>query len=298
MIGSAGYIAPRHFEAIRAVGGELVAVMDPHDTMGKVDAYFPQAKLFTDSDEFFAFIESENKGDRRIDYLVVCTPNHLHREHVVAGLAAGSAVICEKPLCINEEELASIRQHSEQTRLPVYTIMQLRFHSEVLRLKELVEQALIEHQFDVKLSYFTPRGQWYNASWKSNPSKSGGILMNIGIHLFDLMAWIFGEPIQTNLVENQPRFAEGTLKTNKAKIHWQLGIDLPGVTNNVQANEPIRLLEVDEEVFDLSVYDKNLHTTSYESILMGNGFSIDDASLGLSTLFQVQQSTKQNLLKL
>lgn len=268
--------------------------MDPHDAMGKVDAYFPLAKFFTDSDEFFAFLRASNKGNQKIDYLVVCTPNHLHTEHVVAGLTAGSAVICEKPLCLDAEELALIKEHSQLTGLPVYTIMQLRFNNEVLRLKELVEQAPKNHRFDVKLSYFTPRGQWYDASWKSDPSKSGGILMNIGIHLFDLMAWIFGKPSQTQLIENQPRFAEGKLDTAKAKIHWKLGIDLPGGSGNtIQTTEPIRLLEVDGDFFDLSIYEKNLHTTSYEAILAGNGFNINDASLGLNTPFQVQQPTKR-----
>ena len=183
MIGAAGYIAPRHFEAIKAVGGDLLAVMDLHDALGKVDAYFPRAKHFTQEGTFFQFVADCNNNTPKIDYLVVCTPNHLHHRHVISGLGAGAAVICEKPLCLTPEELLQIQQQSDVHNLPVYTLMQLRFHEEVLRLKQDVD-ARPDHCFEVEVSYFTPRGAWYDTSWKADRDKSGGIRMNLGIHLF------------------------------------------------------------------------------------------------------------------
>ena len=289
LIGAAGYIAPRHFEAIKAVGGDLLAVMDLHDALGKVDAYFPDAKLFTEEEAFFQFIVDQNTTARKIDYLVVCTPNHLHHRHVLAGLAAGTAIICEKPLCLTAEELMDIQQQSDHHHLPVYALMQLRFHEEVLRLKKDVD-AKPDHCFRVEVSYFTPRGAWYDTSWKADPQKSGGIRMNLGIHLFDLMSWIFGEPQETRLVQDRPRYAEGYLSSSRAHIHWKLGLDLPGAESGVQATEPIRVIEVEGNTYDLSIYNTDLHTQSYHAILAGKGFIIDDASLPLQLHFKIKSA--------
>ncbi len=286
LIGAAGYIAPRHFEAIRAVGGDLLAVMDLHDALGKVDTYFPGARLFTEEEAFFGFIADQNRTDEKIDYLVVCTPNHLHHRHVVSGLAAGTSIICEKPLCLSAEELLDIQRQSDHYRLPVYTLMQLRFHEEVLRLKQDVD-ARPDHCFQVDVSYFTPRGAWYDTSWKADPQKSGGIRMNLGIHLFDLMRWIFGEPQETRLVQDQPRYAEGYLSSARAHIHWKLGLDLPGAKTGVQATEPIRLIGVEGNTYDLSIYNTDLHTQSYHAILTGKGFTLNDASLPLQMHFKI-----------
>lgn len=271
------------------MGGELVAVMDPHDAMGIVDAYFPGAKLFTDEHRFFEWINRQNQSEQSIDYLVVCTPNHLHHRHIVAGLIAGSAIICEKPLCLTAEELLDIGRQSDLHRLPVYTIMQLRFHEEVLRLKQEAD-AKPDHRFQVQVSYFTPRGAWYDTSWKADRQKSGGIRMNLGIHLFDLMTWIFGEPLETRLAQDQPRYAEGYITTSRAQIHWKLGIDLPGTEKGVQATAPIRLIEVDGKPYDLSVYSTDLHAYSYREILAGRGFNLNEAILPLRLHFKLSET--------
>lgn len=269
--------------------------MDLHDALGKLDGFFPRAQFFTTESSFFGYLADQNNDARSVDYLVVCTPNHLHEKHVLAGLSAGSAVICEKPLCMTQEELRHITARSTETGLPVYTIMQLRFHEEVMRLKKFVDSQSADHLFNVKLSYFTPRGAWYDSSWKSDSEKSGGILMNIGIHLFDLMAWIFGEPTKTEMIQNEHRYAEGILRSANASIHWKLGIDLPGTDGSVQTTQPIRLIEVNNELFDLSVYSADLHTKSYRAILNGTGFGISDAEIGLKTLFELETLSIENI---
>ena len=47
LIGAAGYIAPRHLKAIAATGNQLVAAMDPSDSVGIMDSHFPEADFFT-----------------------------------------------------------------------------------------------------------------------------------------------------------------------------------------------------------------------------------------------------------
>ena len=52
LIGAAGYIAPRHLNAIRETGNRLVAAYDPHDSVGILDSYFPDAAFFTEFERF------------------------------------------------------------------------------------------------------------------------------------------------------------------------------------------------------------------------------------------------------
>lgn len=90
LIGVAGYIARRHLEAIRDVGGTLTACHDVTDSVGILDSYFPDARFFTDSVEFEDFLSRE---PNRPDYFAVCTPNDLHAAHAALGLRIGADVI-------------------------------------------------------------------------------------------------------------------------------------------------------------------------------------------------------------
>lgn len=93
IVGMAGYIAPRHLDAIKNSECDLVAAHDVADSVGIMDRYFPHADFTTDADKFAGILKHGN-----IDYLTVCTPNYLHCRHSILGLRNGMNVICEKPL--------------------------------------------------------------------------------------------------------------------------------------------------------------------------------------------------------
>ena len=79
IIGAAGYIAPRHMRAIKATGNNLVAALDVSDSIGFIDALFPQAKFFKEFEIFYdSLYENSKVIGKRLDYLVVCSPNYLH----------------------------------------------------------------------------------------------------------------------------------------------------------------------------------------------------------------------------
>ena len=101
LIGAAGYIAPRHMQAIKATGNNLIAAYDPFDSVGIIDSYFPEADFFTEFERFDRHLEKLKRNGVNIDYVSICSPNYLHDAHIRFGLRLGANVICEKPIVLN-----------------------------------------------------------------------------------------------------------------------------------------------------------------------------------------------------
>ncbi|MEZ5053471.1 MAG: Gfo/Idh/MocA family oxidoreductase [Chitinophagales bacterium] len=262
LIGVAGYIAPRHLQAIKAVGGNLVAAFDIADSVGILDAYFPACEFFTEEFAFYDFLMDKTS----IDYLVVCSPNHLHEAHCYAGLKLNADVICEKPLSLTTESLQHLADAQAYTNKHIYTILQLRLHPLLLDLKKEIEQNQ-QAFYQAKIEYFTPRGNWYHQSWKGDVQKSGGIATNIGVHLFDLAYWLFGEVISMEVDKNNATESIGILKLKNAEVQWHLNIESGNYTK--------RQISIGDKIIEFTNGFTDLHTASYQAILNQQGFTID-----------------------
>lgn len=252
----------------------MVAAFDPNDSVGILDQYFPQTAFFTEFERFDRHLEKIKRAGNPIDYLVVCSPNYLHDAHVRYGLRCGAQVICEKPLVINPWNLDALQDMETETGKKVLTILQLRYHPTVIALKEIVSNAPLSQIFDLDLQYITPRGQWYQASWKGDETKSGGIITNIGIHLFDMLIWVFGAVKNTTVTEKIATKASGTLSLEKANVRWTLSIDAADLAV-FQTDKPVRQLNMDGKNWNFSEGFTDLHTESYRHILNGNGWGIE-----------------------
>lgn len=284
LLGVSGFVAQRHLEAIQSVGGELFAACDPFDSAGILDRYFPNAKFFKTEDHFYAGIAKGNLLEP-INYVSLCTPNHLHVKQSISVLERGANVICEKPLAIELSDLSVLEKKEQQHARRVFTILQLRYHPEVIRLKQFVKENDLKHCVEVK--YVTPRGQWYQQSWKGDPKLSGGVAFNIGIHLFDLLLWIFGAPQSVEVRNAGEGYLKGNLTLEKADVEWFLSIrrsDLP----NPSSGAPHRSIICNSHSIDLSSGFAELHTQCYSEILQGRGFGIHDVrpSLELTALIE------------
>src|SRR5262245_61053730 len=196
LIGVGGYVAPRHLKAIEATNNSLVAALDPSDSVGILDQYSFDVRFFTEPERFDRHLEKLRRGpiEERVHYVSVCSPNYLHDAHCRMALRVGANVICEKPLVINPWNLDPLSELEDETGCRISTVLQLRLHPMLLELREKLHKARSGRQHDVRLTYVTARGGWYHVSWKGNPEKSGGIATNIGVHLFDLLIWLFGQP--------------------------------------------------------------------------------------------------------
>lgn len=276
LIGAGGFVAPRHMQAIKETGNQLLAALDINDSVGILDSYFPEAHFFTEFERFDRHVEKLRKTDQKIDFISVCTPNYLHDAHIRFGLRIGATVICEKPVVLNPWNVNALIDLENETGHKVYSILQLRLHPSIMALKKKLDASSVSVKHKVKLRYVSARGNWYHSSWKGEVSKSGGISTNLGIHFFDMLLWLFGNVEKNTLTHENQHSAKGILELEKATVDWFLSIearDLPPAIQQ-QNKRTYRNLEIDGESFDFSEGFENLHTQSYNEILSGKGFPL------------------------
>jgi len=279
--GVAGYIAPRHLQAIKETGNQLVAAVDPHDSVGLLDKYFPDVSFFTEFERFDRHLEKLRRdgSSHKVDYLTICSPNNLHDAHIRLALRAGAHAICEKPLVLNPWNLDALQELERESSSRVYNVLQLRVHPVLMELKKKLSDEKSNKKHDVVLSYITSRGLWYYFSWKGVPEKSGGIATNIGIHFFDILMWLFGDAQSSVLHLKEIKRMAGFIELKNANVKWFLSTDkndLPDESINKGA-PTFRSITVDGEEVQFSDGFTDLHTRVYEETLKGNGFGIDDA---------------------
>ncbi|MFN0035812.1 MAG: Gfo/Idh/MocA family protein, partial [Saprospiraceae bacterium] len=291
LIGAAGYIAPRHLKAIRDTGHRLVAAYDPQDSVGVLDAYFPDTDFFTEFERFDRHLEKLKRAGQAIDFVSICSPNYLHDAHIRFGLRHGANVICEKPLVLNPWNAEALKINEQESGKCVSTILQLRLHPAIVELKNKVEQSFSGKKYAVDLSYITSRGNWYYTSWKGDVQKSGGIATNIGIHFFDMLAWVFGEVLGAVVHVHTHDRAAGFLEFEKARVRWFLSINAATLPPEAVGKRTFRAITVNGESLEFSEGFTDLHTLSYQAILAGKGFGLDDAMPAIQLAHDIRQQT-------
>lgn len=295
LIGAAGYIAPRHMKAIKETGNKLVAALDPFDSVGIIDSYFPNTHFFTEPERFDRHLDKLRRTiTNKVDYVSICSPNYLHDAHIRMALRNGAHAICEKPLVLNPWNLDALAEIENESGKKIYTILQLRHHPAIIALREKVQRMPADHIFDIQLEYITSRGSWYHRSWKGNVEKSGGIATNIGVHFFDMLTWIFGNPTENIVTNYASDRASGKLKLQQANVNWFLSINSETLPNEVKMlnKSTYRSLSIDGEEFEFSEGFTDLHTVSYKSILSGNGYGLEDARASINIVHEIRKQVR------
>ena len=299
LIGAAGYIAPRHMKAIKDTGNDLVAAMDKNDSVGVIDSYFPEASFFTEFERFDRHVDKLRRINHqsKIDFVSICSPNYLHDSHMRFALRSDADAICEKPLVLNPWNIDALREIEEDTGRRINTILQLRLHPSIMALKEKVAAAGSDHKFDVDLAYVTSRGLWYLHSWKGDYDKSGGIATNIGVHFYDMLHFVFGK-LQNNIVHySDDMKAAGYLEYEKARVRWFLSIDVNDVPSDLRekGQRTFRSITCNNEEIEFSDGFTDLHTRSYEEILKGRGFGLEENRVAIETVAHIRDSKQMGL---
>lgn len=292
LIGSAGYIAERHMQAIKAVNGNLVAIADKNDVMGKIDSYFPNADFFLETERFDRYLDKQRRNQQPIDYVSICTPNYLHDAHIRLALRNQANAICEKPLVLNPWNIDALEQIEKETGKRIFNILQLRLHPAIIALRNKISNAPANKIFDVDLTYITSRGKWYFYSWKGDVSKSGGVATNIGIHFFDMLSWIFGDATSSIVHYNDATKAAGFLQLKNARVRWFLSLDYSDIPEQqkLKGVRTFRSITIEGEEIEFSGGFNDLHIQSYQHILEGNGFGIDDARMCVEQAYHIRNS--------
>lgn len=294
LIGAGGYIAPRHMRAIKATNNNLLAALDKNDSVGILDSFFPEADFFTEFERFDRHVEKLKRKGIKTDFVSVCSPNYLHDAHIRFGLRIGANVICEKPVVLNPWNIDALAEIEKETGNKIFTILQLRLHPAIIALKEKIDAAPKNKKHHIELDYITSRGHWYNASWKGDIQKSGGIATNIGVHFFDMLMWIFGEVKENIVKEHSSDTASGILELEKATVNWRLSIDFNTLPEKIKAEgkRTYRTLNIDGKSIEFSDGFTELHTKSYEQILAGNGFPLMETRRSIELVHDIRNFNK------
>jgi len=294
LIGAAGYIAPKHMQAIFDTGNTLVAAVDPHDCVGRLDSVFPDAHFFTEIERFDRYLEKTRRGpaENRVQYISVCSPNYLHDAHTRLAMRVRAHAICEKPLVISPWNLDALEELEAEHGCRVYNVLQLRLIPTLIELKRILREQTPRERADICLTYISRRGRWYDVSWKGSQEKSGGVALNIGIHFFDLLMWLFGNVEDSRVHLSQPRKMAGLLTLEGARIRWFLSTDADDLPDQVRAQGGYahRSMTYDGQEIEFSDGFQDLHTRVYEEILAGRGTGIRDARPAIELVHRINQT--------
>ncbi|MBN1453390.1 MAG: Gfo/Idh/MocA family oxidoreductase [Anaerolineales bacterium] len=294
IIGVGGYIAPRHLRAIRDTGNNLIAAADPKDSVGILDQFGYDVSFFTEIERFDRHLEKLRRGSEedRVHYISVCSPNYLHDAHCRLAMRVNADVICEKPLVINPWNLDSLEEIEAETGRKVNTVLQLRVHPELLKLKHALQEDASSKQHEVVLTYITSRGIWYQVSWKGQAEKSGGVATNIGVHFFDLLLWLFGPAAEVRLYHTDEKRMSGFIELEYARVRWFLSVDVNDLPETAAASgkKTFRSITVDGQEVEFSEGFTDLHTRVYEETLAGRGFGIQDARPSIELTHRIRTS--------
>lgn len=291
LIGAAGYIAPRHMKAIKDTGNNLLAAMDPSDSVGIIDSYFPQSYFFTEFERFDRHIEKlKYDDDIKLDYVSICSPNYLHDAHMRFALRSGADAICEKPLVLNPWNIDKLQKVEENTGKKIYNILQLRVHPSIIALREKILAQKRNTKYEVELTYLTSRGNWYNASWKGDEAKSGGVATNIGVHFFDMLSWLFGKVQDVKVKKRELNTASGYLEFENARVKWFLSTDPIYLPKEVKekGQTTFRSITIDDEELEFSSGFTDLHTLVYKDILSGKGYGLAEARTAIEIVYKIR----------
>ena len=296
LIGASGYIAPRHMKAIKETGNELIAALDPFDSVGIIDSYFPDADFFIEPERFDRHLDKLRKsGDRKVDFVSICSPNYLHDAHIRLALRNDAHAICEKPLLLNPWNLQGLEDIEKETGKKIFNILQLRHHPSIIEMKNKFAAESTNKIHDIELTYITSRGKWYHYSWKGDIKKSGGVVTNIGIHFFDMLSWIFGDMKNSSVHLLKENKASGLLQLEKANIRWFLSLDRNDLPKKGKENNQttFRSIKIDEREIEFSGGFTDLHTVSYQEILDGRGYGIAEARNSIEIAHKIRNQVPE-----
>lgn len=297
IIGVAGFIAAKHLKAIKSTDNLLLAALDKFDSVGIMDGFFPSSDFFVEFERFDRHIDKLRRVGTKIDYVSICSPNYLHDSHIRFALRHQADAICEKPVVLNPWNIEALQDIEKETGKMVNTIFQLRLHPSIIKLKKIIDESPKDKIFDLDLTYITSRGNWYFISWKGDIQKSGGVATNIGIHFFDMLTWIFGD-VKKNVIHiSQYNKTAGFLELNKARVRWFLSVDNNDLPAEIKkkSQSTFRSIKLEGKEIEFSDGFTDLHTVSYQKILQGNGFSLEDAKKSIETVYTIRNAKPKRL---
>jgi predicted dehydrogenase len=127
--------------------------------------------------------------------LLVCTPNHLHEPHILAGLSAGLHVLCEKPLALSASSGQRLIRASERSGKVLMVGMNHRYRPDAQTLRSFVHGGELGELDSIRAAWYMARPARAPLGWRQRRDESGGgVMFDLGLTMVDLALWIAGNP--------------------------------------------------------------------------------------------------------
>jgi predicted dehydrogenase len=177
---------------------EVVAVCDLEDTKAQfVGEKFQIPRVYTDIEKL---LSSEND----IQAVDICTPTVVHKDAAIAALEAKKDVLVEKPLARTEKEAVDIVAAAKKYHRKLMVGMNNRFRPDAMILKSFIEDHALGKIFYVKAGWFKKLNA--ESVWLTRKEQSGGgVVLDLGIVMFDLALWMMGYPEVKEVTANHYR---------------------------------------------------------------------------------------------
>ncbi|MFN3649984.1 MAG: Gfo/Idh/MocA family protein [Armatimonadota bacterium] len=133
-------------------------------------------------------------ADPEIDLIDLCLPSHLHRALAIRAMEAGKHVLVEKPIALTVEDADAMIAASERTGRLLMVAQVLRFWPEFSAIKDLVESGEYGSLLGAHFKRVIARPSWSGDDWFSDPSKTGGAVVDLHIHDTDFVQYLLGRP--------------------------------------------------------------------------------------------------------
>lgn len=181
-----GWIGRNRMEAMLGTGeAKAVSICDPDPEMAAAaGALAPEAEIVGSLDEML---------ERKPDGVVIATPSGLHAEQCIRAFEAGVAVFCQKPLGRNAQEVAAVLDAARKADRLLGVDLSYRHTAAMRAIRERIRAGELGRVFAADLIFHNAYGP--QSGWFWNPELSGGgCLIDLGVHLVDLLLWIFDFP--------------------------------------------------------------------------------------------------------
>ncbi len=142
--------------------------------------------VYTDLDEMLA------KED--IDTVDICLPTYLHKEYAIRCLRAGKHVQSEKPMALSTADCAEMLRAAEECGRHLMVGQCLRFNANYLAVKDIIDSGKYGRVLCTRMKRFSALPRWGYDKWFPDYSRSGGEMLDMSIHDYDMARFLYGEP--------------------------------------------------------------------------------------------------------
>ncbi|MBP6891243.1 Gfo/Idh/MocA family oxidoreductase [Candidatus Parcubacteria bacterium] len=254
-----GFIYPRHIQAIKHIGGEIVDQISLKDGEN-------------------AWKDMIKKTEA--DCVVVLTPNDLHYPMCKLALDSGKIVLCEKPITINAKDCIDLQDYKN-----IFVVLQLRHHPLAKELKEKIKP---NQKYEIEMDISVYRDQVYYDSWKGQTERSGGVLFNLGSHYFDMLLYLFGDVKKIHSVKTNDKTGLGVLEGENYVCRFKVSTDEPQTSQR-------RVFKINGVDYNFSSQDnlsyEDLHKFVYKDLLEGKGVSPLEALNSIELIENIYKSS-------